>query len=192
MLSAVLSVGLGVGLGVVLGVVSGVVSGIVLPGAAAEIRGSGAACLLAPTDAAVVDPFREPPCPWCPGNRGLEYGTAPGDPLRAMSDGVVTFAGVVAGTLYVTVAHDPAPLRRSTYGGLARSLVAPGDRVTAGQIVARAAGPTLVTVRSPGPGGVEVYVDPAPLLGRPSWRPRLVPRDGTPARAAAPGPPTCR
>ena len=37
-------------------------------------------CLLAPPVAApVVDPFREPPCAWCPGNRGIEYGPPAGD-----------------------------------------------------------------------------------------------------------------
>src|SRR5690606_16673870 len=31
-----------------------------------------------PVDAPITDPFRPPPQPWLPGNRGIEYATAPG------------------------------------------------------------------------------------------------------------------
>ena len=80
-------------------------------------HGVGGACWLPPVDAPVVDPFRPPPCTWCAGNRGLEYGTPSGVAVRAVAAGEVTFSGTVAGERYVVVRH--ADGRRATYGGLA-------------------------------------------------------------------------
>lgn len=176
---------------------------------ASVVGASLPSCLEQPTDAPIVDPFRPPPCPWCPGNRGLEFATRPGDELRAMANGRVTFAGRVAGVLYLTIETDepglvhpdiePGLVRpnlgpgltaeapvRITYGRLAEVALAVGDRVVAGTVVARAGGATIVTVRQG-----DTYVDPAPLIGRPSWRPRLVPRDATPARPARPSRAAC-
>ena len=58
-----------------------------------------------PVDAPVADPFRPPATGFGPGNRGIEYATAPGTVVRAVGDGVVAFAGLVAGTRHVTVRH---------------------------------------------------------------------------------------
>ena len=138
-------------------------------------------CLRPPVVAPVVDPFREPACEWCPGNRGLQYGAPPGSPVRAVAAGTVSFAGVVAGTRYVVVDHDVGGLR-ATYGRLASTRLALGDVVAAGAVVGAV-----------GDGGLhfglrrgDTYLDPAPLLGRLVERPRLVPTDGTPRRAAPP------
>ena len=132
-----------------------------------------------PVVAPVVDPFREPACPWCPGNRGIEYGTAPGVVVRAVAAGTVTYAGVVAGVRYVVVEHAGA--LRATYGNLATALVGAGDRVVRGSPVGTTAGPFHFGVRRG-----ERYVDPEPLIG--VWRGvvRLVPADGS---AAPPAPP---
>ena len=43
-----------------------------LVGAAGQPAGA-APCWLPPVVGTIADPFREPPCPWCAGNRGLEY-----------------------------------------------------------------------------------------------------------------------
>ena len=37
-----------------------------------------ATCWEPPVTAPMVDPYRPPACPWCPGNRGLTFGTSPG------------------------------------------------------------------------------------------------------------------
>ena len=66
-----------------------------------------------PVDAPVVDPFRPPTSPYGPGNRGIDYATVPGTVVRTIAPGTVTFAGVVAGTRYVTVTHADG-LRSST------------------------------------------------------------------------------
>ena len=73
------------------------------------------------SSAPVADPFREPACAWCPGNRGIEYGTGAGRrSCGRRRPATVTFAGVVAGTRYVVVDHADGRLR-ATYGNLASS-----------------------------------------------------------------------
>ena len=57
-------------------------------------------------------PLPPPSCTWCPGNRGIDYATAPGTPVRASAGGVVTFAGRIGADLYVTILH-PDGLRTS-------------------------------------------------------------------------------
>jgi murein DD-endopeptidase MepM/ murein hydrolase activator NlpD len=138
-----------------------------------------AGCLVPPVSAPVVDPFRDPWCPWCPGNRGLEYGVAPGTPVRAAAGGSVTFNGPVAGTTYLVIDHGDG--LRATYGRLTASELTVGDRVVAGAVVGRAGDGLYFGLRRG-----EQYVDPAPLLGRLVERWRLVPTDGTPARPPPP------
>src|SRR5688500_5962699 len=87
-------------------------------------------CFLPPVAAPVVDPFRAPDCPYCAGNRGLEYATHHGQPVLAADDGVVTFSGLVAGTRYVVVERDDG--LRVTYGRLASAAVGEGVRVDQG------------------------------------------------------------
>ncbi len=141
-------------------------------------------CWRPPVSAPVIDPYREPVCRWCPGNRGLEYGTRAGTPVRAVAAGFVTFAGSVAGRRYVVVAHPGG--WRTTYGDLVAIRVGRGAPVVARSIVGTA-GPTLhFGVRDRGG-----YRDPAPFLGRLGHRPRLVPRDGSPGAPPGPARLTC-
>jgi murein DD-endopeptidase MepM/ murein hydrolase activator NlpD len=134
-------------------------------------------CLLPPVSAPVADPFREPACPWCPGNRGLTYDVPAGTLVRAAAAGVVTFSGSVAGTFYLVVDH--ADGLRATYGELAGSPLRAGDVVVAGATVGPSAGGLHFGLRIG-----DRYVDPAPYLGRLVERARLVPTDGSAARAA--------
>lgn len=138
-------------------------------------------CLLAPVAAPIVDEFRPPGCPWCPGNRGLEYGAAAGAQVRAAAAGHVTFSGVVAGTRYLVVEHSDG--LRATYGRLASSPLATGQEVLAGAVVGQAGGDGLYFGLRRG----DEYLDPRPLLGRLVERWRLLPTDGsTPRRPPAP------
>jgi murein DD-endopeptidase MepM/ murein hydrolase activator NlpD len=144
--------------------------------------GSGAAaapCLRPPVDAPVADPFRAPACPWCPGNRGLEFAVSAGTVVRAAAAGTVTFAGVVAGVRYVVIEH--ADGHRATYGSLASSHLRAAQRVPAGAIVGITGASFHFGLRRGA-----TYVDPEPHLGRWVARSRLVPTDGTPARPAPP------
>ncbi|MGH9132727.1 MAG: peptidoglycan DD-metalloendopeptidase family protein [Ilumatobacteraceae bacterium] len=137
------------------------------------------ACWLPPVGAPVVDPFRPPPCSWCAGNRGLEYGTADATVVRAVAAGVVTFSGRVAVARYVVVRH--ADGRRATYGGLAGSSLGVGDAVASRSVIGTTVGHLHFGLRDG-----DTYLDPAPFLGRLVGRPRLVPDDGTPRRTALP------
>lgn len=142
-----------------------------------------APCWAPPVAAPVADPYRAPLCHWCPGNRGIEYATGAGATVRAVAAGRVTFAGSVAGTVYVTVTHGNG--WRASYGNLATRAVGPGDTVVAGMVLGTAAGRLHFGLREPADRG-DAYLDPTPYLGE--WRRRawLIPTDGSPAR---PGPP---
>jgi murein DD-endopeptidase MepM/ murein hydrolase activator NlpD len=146
---------------------------------AAAVRSAGrrphAAAYRAPVDAPVRDPFRPPACGWCAGNRGLEYATAPGQPVVASAAGVVTFAGLVAGRAWVVVTH-PDGLRTS-YGLLAEIAVAAGAAVRSGQRLGIAGDALHFGVRRG-----ERYLDPALVLAGAVLVPRLVPLDGGRAR----------
>ena len=138
-----------------------------------------ASCLLPPVNAPVVDAFREPACPWCPGNRGLEYSVPSGTAVRAATAGRVMFRGSVAGVLYVVVEH--ADGLRATYGRLDSIEVSRGSTVAQGAVVGRSSSAFYFGLRRG-----EIYVDPAPLLGRLVERWRLVPTDGSPGRPPPP------
>ena len=129
-------------------------------------------CWQPPVTAPIVDPFRPPECPWCSGNRGIEYGTVSGVRVRAVATGRVTFAGAVAGTVYVVLRHGDG--RRVTYANLAGASFDVDDLVVRGQTVGRTAGRFHFGVRVG-----DRYVDPAPMLGRLVHRARLIPNDGS-------------
>jgi hypothetical protein len=135
-------------------------------GAAASPAAACAGAWARPVDGAIVDPFRAPPNPYGPGNRGIDLAGPAGTPVRAAGDGVVSFAGSVGGTLHVVVAHDGG--LRTTYGFLATAAVRARQRVGRGQVVG--------TTGGGGPGqpaqslhfGLRLgdrYVDPSVLFG---------------------------
>ena len=146
---------------------------------------AGSACWSPPVGAEVVDQFRPPQCRWCPGNRGIEYGTSPGDTVRAVATGTVVFSGVVAGTGYLVVRHGDG--RRVTYGNLSERRFGEGDPVVAGVVVGRTAGRFHLGLRDG-----ERYLDPAPFIGRLVGVVRLVPVDGGEPAPAPPPRLVCR
>ena len=131
---------------------------------------------LPPVDGPIVDHFRPPACTWCAGNRGIDYAVAPGTSARASAAGVVTFAGPVGFDLFVVVAH--ADGLRTTYAFLASVGVSVGDRVAQGQVVGATGDRLHFGVRRG-----DAYLDPERLLAGLVVRSRLVPTDGSPARA---------
>lgn len=122
----------------------------------------------APVDAPVVDPFRPPEVAWGAGNRGLEYGTEPGTEVRATADGVVVFAGAVAGSRHVTVRH--ADDVRTTYAFLADVAVVVGQQVSQGDVVGTTVGHLHLGARRG-----DAYFDPASLFADGPVEVRLVP-----------------
>lgn len=148
----------------------------------AHARSSGAArpCQIAPVVryrppvvAPIIDPFRPPATPYGPGNRGIEYATVPGASVRAAADGLVVFAGAVAGGLHVTIRHLDGI--RTTYSFLATIRVRQGQAVRGGDVVGLAAAMLHVGARRG-----DTYIDPASLWGRALAPPEvhLVPLDG--------------
>ena len=140
-----------------------------------------------PVDGAlqVTRPFDAPASPWAAGHRGVDLAAAPGTPVRAAGDGVVLFAGLVAGRPVVSVAH--ADGLRTTYEPVAPAVRA-GQRVTAGTVLGallpgHAGCPAAAClhwglVRGQGRG--ETYLDPLLLLRRP--RLRLLPLSASATR----------
>ena len=103
--------------------------------AAAESTDAG---WLRPVDGPVVRPFDKVSSPYAAGHRGVDFAAAPGTPVRAANDGVVTFAGSVADTLHVVVLH--AGNLRTSYSFLAGIDVHAGQQVQRGDIVGRSGG----------------------------------------------------
>jgi VCBS repeat-containing protein len=110
-----------------------------------------------PVDAPISDPFRPPPTPYGAGNRGLEYATVPGTPVRASGDGTVVFAGSVAGALHVTLSH--ADGLRTSYSFLASVEVTIGQRLRQGDRVGTTGARLHFGVRSG-----DTYLDPELLF----------------------------
>ena len=138
--------------------------------AAPAALGARAAAVLhrPPVPGPVIDGFRPPPEPWLAGNRGIEYETEPGEPVRATADGVVVFAGAVAGSLHVTIRHDDHLV--TTLAFVAEIEARVGDRVRAGDVVARAGESIHFTARADGE-----YIDPSDLFVPHAWVVRLIP-----------------
>ena len=147
-------------------------------------------CLLAPVTAPISVPYRQPACDYCPGHRTVDFGSPSSTSVvvRSPVAGSVTFAGEVAGTVYVTIEPVADPTLVVTVGGggfTLASATTPGRSVARGSGLGGASGVVTLSVRRRVDGGAAVYLDPTPWLGRP--RPRLVPRDQTASRAAPPG-----
>ena len=145
---------------------------------------AGEPCWNPPVGGRIVDPFRMPGCTWCPGNRGIEYEVAPATLVRSVAAGTVEFSGVVAGERYVVVRLPTG--WQLTYGRISRSNVDLGHAVLAGTVIGVADATFLFGLRVDGD-----YSDPAPYLGTPAGRRRLVPIDGRPARPAPAAAPQC-
>lgn len=152
------------------------VAGVLAEPAGARSRPPDDVAHAPPVEAPVVDPFRPPATLFGPGNRGLTYDLAPGTPVRATADGLVVFAGVVAGTRHVTVLH--ADGLRTSYSFLADVGVRRGQRVAQGDVVGTAGLGFHLGARDG-----EAYIDPAGLFDARVVDVRLVPH-------AEPLPPT--
>jgi murein DD-endopeptidase MepM/ murein hydrolase activator NlpD len=119
----------------------------------------------------VTRPFDELPHRYAAGHRGVDLAGAPGVPVLAAGDGVVAFAGMVAGRGVVSVDHP---------GGLRTTYEPVDPSVGAGQAVARGSPlGTLVAGHAGCPAAAclhwglrrgEDYLDPMTLLEVPEIR----------------------
>jgi murein DD-endopeptidase MepM/ murein hydrolase activator NlpD len=143
---------------------------VVVPVRSAAAQAPG---FVPPVDAPVRDPYRPPLTPYGPGNRGIEYATEPGTPVRASAGGIVAFAGPIASDRFVSIDH--AGGIRTTYSYLASIAVRAGQRVDQGDVVGTSSDRLHFGARRYG-----AYIDPATLFAPPTrpTRARLVPMLG--------------
>ncbi len=121
-----------------------------------------------PVDRPISDPYRAPSSPYGPGNRGIDYATQAGDPVRAAADGEVVFAGQVGGSLHVVVMH--ADGIRTSYSFLESVAVSLGDQVALGSVVGAARDGLHFGARRD-----DTYLDPSTLFEGGRVRVHLVP-----------------
>ena len=119
-----------------------------------------------PVPGPAVGGFDPPQRPWLAGHRGIDLAAEPGDPVRSVADGVVAFAGMVAGRGVVSVQHGQV---RSTYEPVTPA-AAVGDQVATGERLGRVAGSAHEGCRCLHLGARrgEDYLDPWSLLRPPS------------------------
>jgi murein DD-endopeptidase MepM/ murein hydrolase activator NlpD len=86
-----------------------------------------------PVPGPVLRGFSPPPVDWLPGHRGVDLAARPGEPVRVVADGVVTFAGPLAGRGVVVVQHGEL---RTTYEPVV-AVVRVGEAVSAGSVIGR-------------------------------------------------------
>lgn len=112
----------------------------------------------------IVRPFDPPEHDWLPGHRGVDLDAQSGQPVFAAGDGVVVFAGPVAGRPVVSIDHEGG--LRTTYEPV-DSLVDAGHRVRRGQpigtVTAGHAGCDAVCLHW-GVRRDRVYLDPVGLV----------------------------
>lgn len=122
-------------------------------------------------DLAVTRPFDPPPSPFAAGHRGVDLGGTPLSPVLVAGDGVVVFAGMVAGRPVVSIAH--ADGLRTTYEPVDPS-VAGGQRVSRGSPIGTLAGGHPGCPREAclhwGLRRGDAYLDPLALLRLPGLR----------------------
>ena len=145
-----------------LGMLSFVVTAAAQPAAAAPPFGSYTWPVVGP----VIRFFEAPATPFSAGHRGIDIAAPFGTPVHAAAEGTVTFAGWVAGSMFVTVDHGDGV--RTSYSFLSGFAVAKGDAVKAGQVIGYT-GHGHPDVSTPhlhfGARINGVYVDPLLLLG---------------------------
>ncbi len=140
----------------------------------------------------VVAGFDPPEDPYGSGHRGVDLAGRAGQPVRTALAGVVSYAGLLAGTGIVTVDHGGT---RTTYQPVTASVVV-GQEVSAGAVIGALALPRSHCfpraclhwgwIRG------EVYLDPLRLVGAgpvrllPLWRDR--PAAGSVATRVTPRP----
>ncbi|NOY56615.1 MAG: M23 family metallopeptidase [Actinobacteria bacterium] len=109
------------------------------------------------------------------GHWGVDLAMERGSAVRAVADGTVTFANVVAGVRTVTIFHGGS--LRTSYSYLLAITVAPGDRLHAGDVLGESG-------TDHGVGALHLsarvgtrYIDPALVLSCSRGSLRLVPLD---------------
>ncbi|HEY7281870.1 MAG TPA: M23 family metallopeptidase [Actinomycetota bacterium] len=88
-----------------------------------------------PVHGAVIRPFEQPAGPFSAGHRGIDIAAPFGTPIRAPADGTVSFAGAVAGALFISIDH--AAGIRTSYSWVSEISVTKGRSVRAGDVIGK-------------------------------------------------------
>lgn len=122
-----------------------------------------------PVQGPVIRGFDPAETTYGPGHRGIDIAVSLGTAVRSAGDGVVAFAGRIAGAFYVSVDHPDGI--RTTYSWLETVSVRRGQEVRRGDPVGTS-GAGHPGVEPPhlhfGARLADRYVDPLLLLARPS------------------------
>ena len=135
-----------------------------IPGAAAPASAAGPWSW--PVTGPVINGFDPPASPFGSGHRGIDIAAAAGTQVLAPAPGTITFAGPVAGHLFVTIDHGGGV--ESTYSWVSAIVVKKGDVVVVGTLIARSGTghpSDLVPSLHMGVKLHDVYVDPLVYLG---------------------------
>ena len=120
---------------------------------------------LRPVKGPIIRHFEPPPTPYAAGHRGIDMAVPIGTEVIASNDGVVAFAGPVAGELFVSIDH--ADGIRTTYSFLSLVSANKGSVVTRGDPIGLS-GPGHAGSTQPhlhfGARIGDTYIDPEPLL----------------------------
>ena len=87
-----------------------------------------------PVEGAIIRFFEAPATPYSPGHRGIDIAVPFGTPIHAPAAGTVTFAGWIAGSMFMTLDHGDGV--RTSYSWLSGFAVAKGDSVHRGEVIA--------------------------------------------------------
>jgi len=87
-----------------------------------------------PVQGPIIRFFEQPATPYSIGHRGIDIAAPFGTPIRAPADGTITFAGWVAGSMFMTIDHGDGV--KTTYSWLSGFAVSKGAAVHRGEVVA--------------------------------------------------------
>lgn len=136
-----------------------------LPPARAGASGPAYGTYAWPVTGPVIRGFEPPNGPYGSGHRGIDIATPFASDMVAASDGVVAFAGWVAGSLYISIDHPDGV--RTTYSWLSAVSVKKGQSVARGEEIGQT-GHGHPDVDEPhlhfGARVGETYLDPMLLL----------------------------
>jgi murein DD-endopeptidase MepM/ murein hydrolase activator NlpD len=86
-----------------------------------------------PVTGPVTRPFEPSATPYSAGHRGIDIAAPFGSPLSASAEGVVAFAGWVAGSQFISIDHPDGV--RTTYSWLSSVTVTKGQQVIRGEVI---------------------------------------------------------
>ena len=139
-------------------------AGLLLLSLAGVTPAQAAPQAVAPIMGDVVRGFDPPDQPWLAGHRGVDIEGVPGETVVAAIDGVVSFAGMVAGRPVISIQHGTLT---TTYEPV-QPIVSAHQSVSAGQVI----GTLLAGHPCPGEACLhwglkegDTYLDPLSLLG---------------------------